>query len=303
VRTLRPLLFAAVAVAVTVPPAAAVRAPASDAARATAVPPPAPLPAVPAAAEPPPRPEPSRPEPPRPEPPRAEEAAPAAPGRADGEAAPAGPGRADGEAAPAAPGEAAVEAPAAGEGAGPSAAPGEAAPVTPALPADARPPEATPAATTQWVFARDRAGARAAAWIAPAGPEGRISLRCVTAPRARTVSAEGVVAAPATPGFVDLVVDAGVFFADGRPGALRSAPFRISELRIAIDGAIRRSFNARYVRDRDHYVTSIALDDPFLEGLMAGYTLWVDEPLAEGRVRTTLAGSRDAVTSLIDACP
>ncbi|NBB70760.1 MAG: hypothetical protein GVY33_10640, partial [Alphaproteobacteria bacterium] len=160
-------------------------------------------------------------------------------------------------------------------------------------------------ATTQWVFARDAAAARAAAWIAPAGPEGRISLRCVTAPRARTVpaAAEGVVAAPATPGFVDLVVDAGVFFADGRPGALRSAPFRISELRIVIDGAIRRSFNARYVRDRDHYVTSIALDDPFLEGLMAGYTLWVDEPLAEGRVRTTLAGSRDAVTSLIDACP
>lgn len=267
------LLLAALAVAVTAVPAAAVRAPVSDAARANAVPPPAPVPPVPAAARPP---------------------APADDARPAPSAAPADDAPAD-----AAPAEDAVS-----ESTDP---PPQAPATTPALPAAAAPrageEPAAPDAATRWVFARDGA-ARAAAWIAPADAAGRISLRCVTAPRSRSVqaAAEGVASA-ATPGFVDLVVDDGVFFADARPQALRSAPFRISELRIAIDDAIRRSFNARYVRERRHYVTSIALDDPFLEGLMAGYTLWLDEPLAEGRVRTTLAGSRDAITSLIDACP
>jgi len=268
------LLLAALAVAAAAVPAAAVRAPVSDAARATAVPPPAPVPPVPAAARPPAPADDARP---------ARSADPADPGVPDDGGSAAG---ADIDTPDAVPEPTDPPPPA----------------MTPALPGAAEEP-AAPDAATQWVFARDGA-ARAAAWIAPADAAGRISLRCVTAPRSRSVQAAAdSVAVAATPGFVDLVVDAGVFFPDVRPQALRSAPFRISELRIAIDGAIRRSFNARYARERRHYVTSIALDDPFLEGLMAGYTLWLDEPLADGRVRTTLTGSRDAITSLIDACP
>ncbi len=43
-----------------------------------------------------------------------------------------------------------------------------------------------------------------------------------------------------------------------------------------------RTRKACYDRARGRDVIGVALDDPFLEGLMAGYTLWVDEPLTPG---------------------
>jgi hypothetical protein len=147
-----------------------------------------------------------------------------------------------------------------------------------------------------WTFAVDEAASTAWAWLEPS-PESaaRLGLRC-------RLAAEGGM--PAT-GFVDLVVDDDLVFADGPPAALTRSAFRISQLRLSFDGPRprTRTLNASYHRDDGTYVTAVALDDPLLEGLMAGYTLWVDEPLAPGRAEITLKGTRDAITSLVDICP
>jgi len=149
----------------------------------------------------------------------------------------------------------------------------------------------------QWAFALDADAAQARAWLAPWPGRGAwIGLRCGLAAPASSESGHG---------FVDLVVDDGLFFRGDRPPALTDRAFRISALRLSFDGPQprTRTLNARYDRASGRYVTGVALDDPLLEGLMAGYTLWVDEPLAPGRVELTLAGSRDAITELIGACP
>lgn len=157
--------------------------------------------------------------------------------------------------------------------------------------APARPPP------RPWAFELDAEAARARAWLEPwPRRDAGVGLRCGLAAPASTAESAG---------FVDLVVDDGVFFRGRPPPALRDSAFRISQLRLSFDGPRprTRTLNARYDRASGHYVTGIALDDPLLEGLMAGYTLWLDEPLASGRVELTLAGSRDAITQLIDVCP
>jgi hypothetical protein len=153
-----------------------------------------------------------------------------------------------------------------------------------------------------WRFAVDDARGFASAWVRP-WPErsALVGLRCVVRP---TAAVDDQVREPAA-GFVDLIVVDDLFFDGARPVALTSGPFQISQIRLSFDGPRprTRTLNTRYDPDRGTYVTGVALDDPLLEGLMAGYTLWVDEPLEPGRVSLPLTGSRDAITSLIAVCP
>ena len=155
------------------------------------------------------------------------------------------------------------------------------------------------AATLALALLAAPAGAGEAAWqidvraedvvaylATPAAPARRVLLRC----------------ARGAPGFLDLAVADGWFFAGVRPPALLHRPFTISALRLAVDDGGPRTFNARYDRAARRYATTLATDDPLVERLMAGHRLELDEPLAPGVASLSLAGSRAAITPLLAHC-
>ena len=135
------------------------------------------------------------------------------------------------------------------------------------------------------------------AWPAPAGPVAYLALP--DAPARRVV----LRCAVDREGFVDLAIADAWFFARVRPAELLGGQFAISELRLAVDGGRARPLNARYDRADRRYTTTLAVDDPLLERLMAGHRLTLDEPLAPGAVALGLAGTRAAISRVLARCP
>jgi hypothetical protein len=135
------------------------------------------------------------------------------------------------------------------------------------------------------------------AWPASSGPVAYVALPDAPARRVVLRCAVG------REGFVDLTIADAWFFPRVRPAALVGGPFAISQLRLAVDGGRARTLNARYDRASRRYTTTLAVDDPLLERLMAGHRLTLDEPLAPGAVALGLAGTRAAISRVLARCP